>query len=188
MQHLGWGVPCHDIFLKPYIYWGSIRLIGIFTSCPIKIYALELVTLKQKFLIHGGAREKGLKVCLEKRKSQYEWKHWLIGIIEFVNYWPKKIKFEADLNAGCWNGPFAVLFWDELLLIPKSPSHENFATRLIDGHRWANRCSICDGVYHACHDIFLKPYIYWKRIRVRMEWIKVVKWKNNSHEMGNYWK
>ena len=98
----------------------------------------------------------------------------MIGIIEFVNYWPKKIKFEADLNAGCWNGPFAVLFWDELLLIPKSPSHENFATRLIDGHRWANRCSICDGVYHACHDIFLKPYIYWKCIRVNC----ISKWKH----------
>ena len=32
----------------------------------MQIYTLEYVTLKQKFLIHGGAREKGLKVRMEK--------------------------------------------------------------------------------------------------------------------------
>ena len=32
----------------------------------MQIYTLESVTLKQKIMIHDSARDRGLKICLEK--------------------------------------------------------------------------------------------------------------------------
>ena len=103
----------------------------------------------------------------ERRAWRFVWQKTISFWIKTLGDWhkrvcqllTKKMKFEADPNSGYWNGPLTVLFWDELLLIPKSPSREDFATRLIDGHRWANSYNIWDGVCLAMVSFRNQPYI-----------------------------